>query len=440
MSDKIVNPFFQLPNENPLTCHVFCFPGSPANQYYSVSHFAQLAKDVCWMLKATGNKVHYYGYPSCDVECDEKIVVGDEDILKVAHPELFRAFGHMDPSTDDGEAVDYLYERWAIDTAYQVQKRYSPGDFFLWILPAGHQRFLYQKLESLPVRHVEPSVGYIGGFLPYKVFQSDYIRSFHYGMYHTNNWWYNTLDEHSKSLRPHGSHAMHTYTPWETPPQHDDVIAIPFDISQFDFRLKKKDYLLCLARVVQGKGIKEAVELSERLGMKLIIAGPGDVEATIGKKVPKNVEVRGAVGVEERTDLLSYAYALLCLSELYETFGMAAKEAQLSGTVPIVSDRGAFLETVEHGYNGFHVDYRSPEQAMRAVENVGKIDPYNLRDSGLRCSREYLSPRYNAFLQNIDDSIKGMEPTYPQWADRKEKINWPAGWMVPVDTKEKKDA
>ena len=43
MDSKTVslNPFFDLPNDNPLNCHVFCLPNAPSSPYYTLSHFAQ---------------------------------------------------------------------------------------------------------------------------------------------------------------------------------------------------------------------------------------------------------------------------------------------------------------------------------------------------------------------------------------------------------------
>lgn len=69
-----MNPFFELPNKNPVTCHVFCVDCVPSNTYFSVNPFAQKVRNLCWMLKSVGHKVIYYGYDSCDVECDEKVM------------------------------------------------------------------------------------------------------------------------------------------------------------------------------------------------------------------------------------------------------------------------------------------------------------------------------------------------------------------------------
>lgn len=433
---KFDNPFFELPNENPLTCHVMCIPNAPSNSYYTLSHWAQKTRNLCWMLKSTGHKVYYYGFDSCDVPCDEKIIVLDEDSLMEAYPKCRSDFGHIDVNVEpeNPEGIAYLEQRWTLETGYQLKKRYKPNDYFFWMLPMSSQRHLYRQLKALPVQHVEPGIGYIGACLPYKVFQSSFIRDFHYGGYHHNLKWRDLLEPVSEQIRLGEPHSLHTCVDWEAPLLYDTVIPNAYDRSLFDFRIEKEDYLLCLSRVLRGKGIPEAVEIAERTGMKLIIAGPGDFRQTVGKSPSQNIEVLGAVGIEERRDLLSRARAVLSLSYVHETFGGAAIEAMLSGTPPIVANSGGFLDTVRSGYNGYRVDFDNILAGVRAVENIDKIDPYVLRESGLRLSREQMALRHNAYLQRIDCRLKDKEseiPILPDW--EAEKIEWPDGWMVPVD-------
>lgn len=209
---------------------------------------------------------------------------------------------------------------------------------------------------------------------------------------------------------------------------------------------KLKDYFLCLARVLSRKGIIEAVKISERLGLKLVVAGPGDFERIVGKKPSANIEVLGAVGPEERRDLLSYARGLFCLSGVHETFGMAPIEALLSGTVPIVANTGGFLDTVKSGYNGYRVTYNDIDAGVEAVENIDRIDPYTLRDTGLRYTRERCALQFNAYMQNLDSVLRsdGKIPlTEPDEVNYEKTIEWPDGWMTPVDAakakKEKRD-
>ena len=438
-NNAVVNPFFRKsPDDVPLTCHVFCITSCPSNAKHSLSHFAQKVRNLCWILKSTGNTVKYYGYESCDVECDEKIVVLSEDILKEAYPNYDKGFGHVDINVPpkNPKAIEYLEQRWTLEVEYQVQQRYSPNDFFFWMLPMCGQRFLYRRLKDLPVRHVEPGIGYVGAYLPHKIFQSTFMRDFHYGGYHNNKHWYDESDESFKK-QGYFPHYLRTYVDWETPPRQDAVIPNAYDLSLFDFRVKKKEYLLCLARLLSKKGIRQAVEIAERSGMQLIVAGPGDFEASVGRSPSSNVEVRGVVGPDERRDLLSHARAVLSLSEVHETFGGAAIEAMLSGTVPIVANTGGFLDTVRSGYNGYRIPFNDIQAGVDAVQNIDRIDPYMLRDAGLRFSREQCALKHNAYIQNLDRVLKSKDPeaflTEPGFVNYDEEIEWPDGWMTPVD-------
>ena len=435
----IKNPFFNVPNENPQLVHVMGISNAPSNAYYTLSHWAQMARNFCWMLKSMGHRVIYYGYETCEVECDEKVVVASEDLLMEAYPKCRDEFGHIDINVepDNPEVIEYFRKRWAFETGYALKQRYKENDFIYWTLPYGAQRSLYQELRELPVRHIEPAVGYISAFLPYRIFQSTFIQNFHYGAYYSNLKWEDFLDAAAEQIKLGDPHFLFTCVDWESPPEFDAVIPNSYDISLFDFRVEKEDYLLYLGRLIPGKGVKEAVEVAERMDMKLIVAGPGDFEAAVGRKPGANVEVLGrAVGVEERRDLLSRARAVLSLARVHETFGGAAIEGLLSGTVPIVANSGGFLDTIQSGYNGYRVDSNNIAAAVRAVENIDKIDPYTLRDSGLRFSREQLALRHNAYLQCVD---KGEPVIVSDWDDPRRKIEWPDGWMTPVDQKQKEE-
>ncbi|MCY3744459.1 MAG: glycosyltransferase [Candidatus Poribacteria bacterium] len=427
-----MNPFFELPNDNPLTCHVMGTPTAPANPHYVLSHWSQKARNYCWMLKSAGHHVIYYGYETCDVECDEKVIIASEDILSEAYPNFHENLGHIDINVkpENPEAIEFLGKRWALDTGFALKKRYRPDDFIYWTAPFGGQRDLYHELKDLPVRHVEPGIGYIGAFLPYRIFQSTFMRDYHYGVYYSNLKWRDFLKEAAHQIENGKPHLLFTCIDWETPPLSDAIIPNPYDISLFDFSVEKDEYLLYLGRILPGKGITEAVEVAERTGMKLIVAGPGDLEASIGRKPGPNVEVLGYVGADERRNLLSHAKAVLSLARVYETFGGVAIEALISGTVPIVANSGGFLDTIQHGYNGYRVDSNNIDAAVHAVENLDKIDPYVLRDSGLRFSREYLAPQHNAYLQRIDS---GKPVIVSDWLDSRQKVEWPEEWMQAKD-------
>ena len=171
--------------------------------------------------------------------------------------------------------------------------------------------------------------------------------------------------------------------------------------------------------------------------MKLIVAGPGDFELALGRKTPANVEVIGPVGVEKRKDLLARAKAVLSLTRPYETFGLVAVEAMLSGTVPIAANSGGFQDTIDSGFNGYRIDHNNINAGVHAVENLDKINPFDLRDAGLRYSKEYVAFRYGGYLKNLGCALRGdnIDPILePDWTNRRLKVEWPAEWLSPVST------
>ncbi|MYK43364.1 MAG: glycosyltransferase family 4 protein, partial [Gammaproteobacteria bacterium] len=314
-----LNPFFELPNPNPLRCHVFSLDNVPCNTYYSVSPFAEKLRNVCWQLKSVGHEVFYYGYDVCDVECDEKIEVITEEILFESRPQAKRDRGYFNIKNeiDRSDGSIHLERLWTVNAGYEFRKRYKPGDFCFWMLPGCGQRHLYAETADLPVTHVEAGIGYNGGHLPYKVFESMYVRDFHYGVYHGNEFHINSnIPEESRKQFDNVHHYLYTQPDHNKAYHLDAVIPNSFDISLFDFKVNKGDNLLYLGRVLEGKGIKTAVDIAEEMKMKLIVAGPGDYEAETGKDKDSSeyVEVIGTVGPDKRRELLANARAILCLT------------------------------------------------------------------------------------------------------------------------------
>lgn len=448
---QIENPFLSklildaLKIREILTFHVFSVPHNPSHPDFLCCAFAQKVVKLCWMLKSLGHKVYHYGNELSDVMCDEHIVVTLESDLMEAYPNCLEDLGHVDylnPGNPD--AIKYMNDKWNLNVVYEAKKRHSPGDYFCYVVPTL-QKQAYTDLVGLPVHHVETGVGYMGAYLPYKVFESPAIQSWHYGYYASNHHHYSQLSEDEKKAYPFDPN---THKAVYEVPQFDAVIPNSFDISQFDFRVEKKDYLLYLGRVIAQKGVIKAVKIAERLGIKLIVAGPGDFEKELGMKVPSHVEIVGPVGVEQRRLLLSEALALLCISDYWEPFGGVHIEAMLSGTPPLGSNNGGFKHTIRSGWNGYRLGMNQVEQGVWACQNLDRIDPYVLRDFGLRFCNEQIALRYDEYFQSLTSvirhngdflDIENPDRDNLDWLDYDRKIDWPDGWMVPVD-KEKKDA
>ena len=442
------NPFFSpLEKHTPLTFHVFSVPHNPTHAEFSCCAFAQKARKLCWMLKSVGHTVYHYGNELSNVFCDEHINVTTEEMLLEAYPECWEQRGHVDyTNPKNPDAIKYMNDQYTLNTAYQVKKRHKPRDFFCYVV-SGLQRELYQNLVKLPVQHVESGIGYYTeAYLPYRIFESPEIRSWHYGYFANNFDRYDALNEEQKQGYPFDPN---THIPVYQVPKLDAVIPNSFYVDEFDFRLEKDDYFLYLGRVINQKGVKKAVEICNRLDAKLVVAGPSDFEEATGMKPGKNVEIVGPVAPEERRDLLSRARALLCPTDYWEPFGGVSIEAMLSGTPPIASNNGGFIHSIRSGWNGYRVSMNEVEQGVWACESLDKIDPYVLRDFGLRFSNEQIALRYNEYFQNLTraidnngdlDGVENPNRENLDWVDYDRKVEWLDGWMTPVDGGEATDA
>ena len=79
----------------------------------------------------------------------------------------------------------------------------------------------------------------------------------------------------------------------------------------------KEDYFLFLGRVYEGKGIQIAMQVTEKIGAKLKVAGQNPENI----KFPAHVEFVGYADVEKRKELMSKAKASFVCSMYVEPFG-----------------------------------------------------------------------------------------------------------------------
>jgi glycosyltransferase involved in cell wall biosynthesis len=130
----------------------------------------------------------------------------------------------------------------------------------------------------------------------------------------------------------------------------------------------KGDYYLFIGRLIERKGYKIAQEVCQRLGKRLILAGPGE-QSGYGEFV-------GSVGPEQRAELMSNAIATFAPTLYIEPFGNVVIEAQACGTPTITTDWGAFTENNINGLTGYRC--RTLQEFMDAAEKVKTLDRYAL--------------------------------------------------------------
>jgi len=145
----------------------------------------------------------------------------------------------------------------------------------------------------------------------------------------------------------------------------------------------RDDYLLFAGRIVPEKGVKEAIQVAQETGHRLIIIGPvfPDQKDYYDQYIKPHLNERILhLGFIERDQLPRYfqkAKAFLFPIQWEEPFGLTMIEAMSCGTPVIAMRRGSVPEVIEHKKTGFIVD--SVAEMIEAVKNIGKIKPANCR-------------------------------------------------------------
>ena len=149
------------------------------------------------------------------------------------------------------------------------------------------------------------------------------------------------------------------------------------DPSMFTFNNDPEDYLLFFGRIHHDKGTHEAIQIANKTGRRLLMAGIVQDENYFREKVEpyingEQIVYLGSAGPEMRDRLLGNAYALLHPINFEEPFGLSVAEAMFCGTPVIAFNRGSMPELIAGGKTGFLVS--SVEEATEIVGSVGGID------------------------------------------------------------------
>ncbi len=162
-------------------------------------------------------------------------------------------------------------------------------------------------------------------------------------------------------------------------PELDYIATIHhgIDIAQFPFLEAEGKYLLFFGRIHPHKGVREAIDVAQRVGIKLVIAGIIQDDDYFATEVEphidgRTVEYLGSVGPDQRANVLGHALALLHLISFEEPFGLSMVESMACGTPVIAFPRGSIPEIIRHGETGYIVE--DIEYAVDAVAALRSID------------------------------------------------------------------
>lgn len=323
--------------------HVLANPRNPTGLINRIDPFAVHAYKYIKHLSSRYEVVHY-GVPGAQVDCE-----------------------HIDVSPIDNENVTAFNQ----DAGNEISKRKSPGDIIACFFGVENKIACDMNKDCIPI---EPSIGYRsnGVFAPYRVFTSYANMTYFYG---------------SKDMLMQPS--------W-----YDAVIGNPFTVSEFDYCDQKENYFVFLGRVIKEKGVELAIQATEKLGVKLKIAGNATSLHHLGySTIPDHVELIGLVNAEQRNEVLKKAKGLLGLTYYLEPFGNMIIEANLCGTPVITTDWGAFPEIVHEGKTGYRV--RDFQSLLTAIKSIEDIDPMECRNWGMNFSDEEIHDKHHLYLQKL---------------------------------------
>ena len=171
------------------------------------------------------------------------------------------------------------------------------------------------------------------------------------------------------------------------------------DVAQFPFCKDDGAYLLFFGRIHPDKGVHEAIQVAQQVGIKLVIAGIIQDRDYFTARVEPHidgatVEYLGSVGPDQRADVLGHALALLHLISFDEPFGLSMVESMACGTPVIAFARGSIPEIIRDGETGYIVE--DIEHAVDAVAALQSIDRSACREdverrfSHTRMARDYV--------------------------------------------------
>lgn len=206
------------------------------------------------------------------------------------------------------------------------------------------------------------------------------------------------------------TNSLYTQAKIKTYYRRESAVVYPaIDTNFFTPRLtsfargKLPGFFLCVGRLSKEKRFDHAIQVTEKLGIPLIIAGTGSDEARLKSLARRHTTFVGNVSREDLRELYRSARALI--QPGIEDFGMSAAEALACGTPVIAYGKGGVKEIVTNGVHGILYKDQLPEMLAEAIRQFIRIErafyPGNLQKRALSFTRE-------AFQAGIQEQVEHL--------------------------------
>jgi len=413
--------------------HIFVMgiPHTKTTTEFTTCAYTMKVWNLCRMMKSRGHHVIHVGTEGSNPDCDKRLEIVPAEMQERLYGHPGSGYYNMD-TTGKYQVLHDMYAREGERAikAYCEKKKIPDHHAIICATWGGTQALATRNVPQLTV---ESGIGYHHTFSPYRVFESYAWLHFHWGKEnkHQGDSWY------------------------------DVVIPNAFDPEMFPYSPKNKrgDRFLYIGRLNDDKGVGIAIDVTKRIGARLLLVGPTDERGPerflIGNP---HVEYKPPVGVQERIGIMGSCKAAFVPSRYLEPFGGVNVELQMTGCPVITTDWGAYTETVLHGVTGYRC--RTLEQFVWAAGNIDNIDNEDCHKWAVKnYSLERIAPMYEEFFQMILNlrgvgwpiehpkrpHLNWLHKTYPKGATTKEPefpehvapeiksgweeaIEWEAGW------------
>lgn len=346
---------------NKYRIHLLALPNTQTTKEYNLDGFCMATIRFARMLKALGHTVILYAGEENEAPCDELVTVIRREEQEVL----------LSTTVPDATPYQYAYIEswspiWQLANARcikEIAKRKEKNDLICSIGGASQKPVSDAHPDLM---FVEYSIGYMGSFSPYRVFES-------------HAW-------------KHSTYGIQNITDVRF---FDTVIPLFQDPDEFTFRDKKEPFALYVGRLIPRKGLTIACQAAQAAGMRLKVVGHGDMGL-----VTNGAEYLGPLGNAERNELYSKASVLLCPTQYIEPFGGIAVEAQLCGTPVVSTDVGGFTETVEHGKTGFRCNTLA--EFVKSIKDSAGLDHAYIRQRAVdKYSMHNLQNDYQTYFDRL---------------------------------------